>query len=87
MDDPFTSNEIDRCHPVGKPNAKNNRQVIIKFSSYKAKAYDVRFNLPNVYMTEDFTPTNQKVVNQLIYLKKAKRLKKFGLYLEKCMPR
>ena len=28
-------------------------------------------------MTEDFTATNQTVVNQLIHLKKAKRIKKF----------
>ena len=71
--------DIDRCHPIGKPNKKQNRQVIVKFTSYKskAKAYDARFNLSNVYMTEDFTATNQTVVNQLIQLKKAKRIKKF----------
>lgn len=28
-------------------------------------------------MTEDFTPINQKVVNQLVQLKKGKRIKKF----------
>ena len=28
-------------------------------------------------MTEDFTPSNQKFVNQLIQLKKAKQIKKF----------
>ena len=75
----FTSNDIDRCHPLGKVNKKNNRQVIIRFSSYqaRAKAYDVRFNLANVYMLEDFTPENQKFVNQLIRLRKAKQIKKF----------
>ena len=76
--DPFTSNDIDRCHPIGKLNKKNNRQVIIKVSTYnaRAKAYDVRFNLSNVYMTEDFTPANQKFVSLLIQLKKAKHIKK-----------
>ena len=70
--------DIDRCHPIGKPNKKQNRQVIVKFASYKlqAKAYDARFNLSNVYMTEDFTATNLTVLNQLIHLKKAKRIKK-----------
>lgn len=75
----FTSTGIDRCHPLGKVNRKNNRQVIIRFSSYRAraKAYGVRFNLSNVYMSEDFTPENQKFVNQLIRLRKAKQIKKF----------
>lgn len=76
---PILSQDIDRCHPIGRLNKNNNRQVIIKFISYKvrAKAYDARFNLSNVYMTEDFTPINQKVVNQLVQLKKGKRIKKF----------
>ena len=29
--------DIDRCHPIGKPNKKQNRQVIVKFISYKSK--------------------------------------------------
>ena len=76
---PLRPSDIDRCHRIGKVNKKSNRQVIIKFASYKAKAkaYGSRFNLSNVYMTEDFTQSNQKFVNQLIYLKKAKRIKKF----------
>lgn len=77
--EPFSSSDIDRCHPIGRPNKKNNRQIIVRFSSYqaKAKAYDARFNLSNIYMTEDFTPTNQKVVSHLVQMKKAKRIKKF----------
>ena len=77
--EPFTSNDIDRCHPIGKVNRKNNRQVIIRFSSYRAraKAYGVRFDLSNVYMSEDFTPGNQKFVNHLIRMRKAKQIKKF----------
>ena len=53
--------------------------MIVKFVSYKskAKAYDARFNLSNVYMTKDFTASNQTVVNQIIHLKKVKRIKKF----------
>ena len=54
--------EISRCHPVGKPNKNKNRQVIIKFVSYKSKAkvYAARFSLSNVYMSEDLSPNNQK---------------------------
>lgn len=75
----ITASDIDRCHPIGKPNRKGNRQVIIKFASYKAKekVYSARFNLSNVYITEDFTPTYQKVVNKLVMMKKAKRVRKF----------
>ena len=83
------SSDLGRCHPIGKVNKKSNRQVIIKFASYKAKAkaYLARFNLSNVYMTEDFTPSIQKFVNQLIYLTKANVLvlKSFGLLTEKCL--
>lgn len=77
--DPLEPGDINRCHPIGKPNKKTNRQIIIKFNEYKAKAkaYDARFNLSNVYMTEDFTPSNQKLVNQVVQLKKAKHIKKF----------
>lgn len=75
----LTPSDIERCHPIGKVNKKNNRQVIVKFSSYKAKAkaYSARFRLSNIYMTEDFTPSNQKIVSQLIHLKKAKNIQKF----------
>lgn len=71
--------DIDRCHPLGRPNKKNNRQVMIKFKTYKTKAqvYEARFNLSNVYMSEDFTPTNQKVIDELVKCKKSKRVKSF----------
>ena len=75
----FKSNDINRYHPIGKLNKKNNRQVNIRLSNYKAKAkaYDVRFNLSKVNMSEDFTPTNQQFVNQLIHLRKTRQIKKF----------
>lgn len=52
---------------------------MIKFRSYKAKAqaYSARFNLTNVYMSEDFTQSNQQIIDKLIQLKKAKRIKTF----------
>ena len=72
------SEDIERCHSIGKINVKNNRQVIVKFRAYKTKAkvYDSRFNLHNVYMTKDFTPSNQKIINKLVQLKKGKQIKK-----------
>ena len=75
----ITPIDIIRCHPLGKPNRFNNRQIIIRFSSYKVKAkvYAARFNLSNVFMSEDFTSKNQQLINELISLKKAKRINKF----------
>ena len=79
LSEPFTPDDINRYHPIGKLNKKNYRQVIIRFSNYKAnaKAYDVRFNLSKVNMNEDFTPTKQQFINQLIHLRKGRQIKKF----------
>ena len=75
----INADEIERCHPIGKPNRKGNRQVIVKFLSYKTKArvYDARFNLRNVYMTEDLTKSNQAIASLLLKSKKAKKVLKF----------
>ena len=75
----ISSDDIDRCHPIGRLNKKNNRQMIVKFRSYKTKAKvcGARFNLSNVYMSEDFTPSNQKIIDKLVQSKKAKKVKKF----------
>lgn len=77
--EPFTSSDIERCHPIGKSNKNGKRQVIVKFQSYKMKvrAYAARFNLRNVYMTEDFSQRNQVIISKLVRLKKAKKVFKF----------
>lgn len=77
--EPISHNDIERCHPVGKPNKKKNRQIIVKFLSYKTKAkvYDARFNLSNIYMTEDLTQNNQTVATELAKKKKVKKVSKF----------
>ena len=69
----FIGSDIERCHPIGKSNTNGNRQVIVKFQSYKmkAKAYAARFNLRNVCMTEDFSQMNQVIISKLVRLKKA----------------
>ena len=85
--EPFTGSDIERCHPIGKSNKNGNRQVIVKFQSYKmkAKAYAARFNLRNVYMTEDFSQMNQVIISKLVRLKKAKKIFKFGQWTVKYM--
>ena len=39
--------DIDRCHPVGKPNNKNIKPIIVKFKSYDTKhaVYKAKTNL------------------------------------------
>lgn len=71
--------DIERCHPVGKPNRKHNRQIVVKFLSYntKAKVYDARFNLKNIYMSEDLTKSNQAIVTALLKKKINKRIYKY----------
>ena len=80
--------DIDRCHMIGRLNKKNNRQILVKFVSHKTKAmvYDARFNMSNIYMTEDFTPANQKVVDKLVQLKKSKKSSHFGRMTERFLP-
>lgn len=76
----INADEIERCHPIGKPNRKGNRQVIVKFLSYKTKArvYGARFNLKNIYMSDDLTKSNQSIALMLLKCKKVKQVLKFG---------
>lgn len=78
-DQKISGDEIERCHPVGKPNKKSNRQIVVKFLSYKTKAkvYEARFKLSNIYMTEDLTKDNQVITTSLLKMKKAKKIHKF----------
>lgn len=71
--------DIDRYHPIGKHNKKDNRQVIVKFVSYKLKAqvYDAASDYP---MTEDFTSENRKLVDKLTQFKKAKKIESYLSY-------
>ena len=77
-DQNISASDIDRCHTIGKANKKGNRQVIVKFQSYKIKAkiYDARFNLRNIYMTEDLSPKNQALFGDLVKLRRAKKVTK-----------
>ena len=73
------ADDIERCHPVGKANRKGNKQVIVKFRAYKikAKVYDARFRLKNVYMSEDLTKSNQAIASMLLKHKKDKKVYKY----------
>ena len=77
-------NEIDRSHRVGKPKAGKNRDIIIKFSTYRArqKLYARRTALKDsgctgVYLNEDLTKPRMN----LLYLA---RVKVRGRFLKGC---
>ena len=38
MEIPIGEDDVERCHNLGRPNAKGNRPIIIKFKSYKFRA-------------------------------------------------
>ena len=73
--------DIDRCHPVG-PKSKP-KQILIKFSSYHTRWHVFRSkgNLKNyrdhVFVCEDLTTDNYKLVKSLNDHKKKKRIHSF----------
>ena len=77
-------NEIDRSHGVGKPKVGKAREIIIKFSTYRArqKLYTNRTSLKDagykgVFLNEDLTKPRMN----LLYLA---RVKVKGRYLKGC---
>ena len=60
--------DIDRSHRVGKPNLPKPRQIIVKFTSYRArqKLYKARSQLKRthrtVYVNEDLTKERNKLL-------------------------
>ena len=75
----INADEMERCHSVGKPNHKGNRQIIVKFLSYKSKAKvsDARFKLKNVYMTADLTKSIRTIASLLLKRKRCQKGAKF----------
>lgn len=77
-------NEIDRSHRVGKPKVGKNRDIIIKFATYRArqKLYSHRTALKDsgyagIFLNEDLTKPRMN----LLYLA---RVKVRGRYLKGC---
>ena len=74
------SNDIDRCHPVGKQNINGLKPIIVKFKTYNAKreVYSSRSNLKGnpdkIFITEDLTEQNHKMVATLLTKVKAKSI-------------
>ena len=66
--------DIDRCHPVGKPNNKKNKPISVKFKSYDTKhaVYKAKSNLKGnpekIFVTEDLT---KRMITTLLQRAKA----------------
>ena len=75
--------DIDRCHPITGARGTRKPQIIVKFFSYKVKAfvYGSKSNLKNhpdkTFVTEDLTRANHKTVQTLLKLKKNGKIDSF----------
>lgn len=59
---------IDRSHRIGKPTSTNPRPIIVKFTSYAARARFIKSRRQlkgtNVVVKEDLTKTNQQLLQE-----------------------
>ena len=73
---PLSDDDVERCHNLGRPNAKGNRPIIMKFKSYKSKAAvfhaksKLKKNPNKIFITEDLTMKNHSLVQKLVQLRK-----------------
>ena len=73
---PMGEDDIERCHYLGKANAKGFRPLIVKFKSYKSKAavFTAKKKLKNnpgkIFISEDLTKKNHEIVQKLVQLRK-----------------
>ena len=80
---PLVEDDVERCHNLGRPNAKGNRPIIIKFKSYKSKAAvfqaktKLRKNPNKIFISEDLTKTNHSIVQKLVQLRKDNSIDSF----------
>ena len=74
---PITENDIERCHVLGRPNAKGNRPIIVKFKSYAAKSAvysakkKLKKNPAKIFLTEDLTQKNHHIIQKFVELRKS----------------
>ena len=77
------TSDVERCHPVGLPNTKGYRQILIKFTSYQIKQLvysnkkSLKNNLNGTFISEDLTRFNHNLVKSLSGLKKDKKINSY----------
>lgn len=82
----ITSDDIDRSHPIGRPNRNNKLQIICKFKTWKAKnkvfsaKKELQNNSDKIFITEDLTRYRQSIVSKLIEAKKRKSILSFWTF-------
>ena len=83
MEVPLDEDDIERCHVLGKANAKGNRPIIIKFKSYKSKAAvfqaksKLKTNPNKIFITEDLTKKNYSIIQKLVQMRKEDSIDSF----------
>ena len=76
----LTVSDIDRCHPVGKPNSDEVQQILVKFTNYESKRLvisakkSLRNNPDRIYINEDLTRQNYAILRALRSLQKSGRI-------------
>ena len=79
----ISADDIERCHPVGKPNSKGMKPLLIKFKHYHTKqsVYKAKSNLKGnphkVFLTEDLTKRNHDMVATLLTKVKSESIHSF----------
>ncbi|MEW8547226.1 MAG: hypothetical protein AB2693_27260 [Candidatus Thiodiazotropha sp.] len=79
----ISPDDIERCHPVGKPNSKGMKPLIIKFKHYhtKQRVYKAKSNLKGnphkIFLTEDLTKRNHDMVAALLTKVKSESIHSF----------
>ena len=70
MEVPISENDIESSHVLGRPNAKGNRPIIVKFASYRSKAAvfsaknKLKKNPAKIFVTEDLTRKNHGIIQK-----------------------
>ena len=80
---PMVEDDIERCHYLGRANAKGNRPLIVKFKSYKSKAavFSAKTKLKNnpdkIFISEDLTKKKHGTIQKLVLLRKDSSIDSF----------
>ena len=75
--------DINRSHPIGKPNKEKKSQIICRFKNWKVKnsifseKSNLKGNEDNVFITEDLTKYRQDLIKDILVAKRAGKVAAF----------
>ncbi|KAK3090419.1 hypothetical protein FSP39_011709 [Pinctada imbricata] len=79
----ITHDDINRSHPVGKPNQSGRRQLICRFRNWKLKneifmkKKHLKTDPDRIFITEDLTRYRQSIVSNISRAKKSRHVHSF----------